>query len=179
MRVGQVGGSTNINDPPWPKQEWLYPALKASKSLGLIASKLTPIDWIPIDQVALVISDIISSYVAPKSKTDLQVFNIVNPTPVPWKLLVEIQQERFGKDAKVIPLQEWVRELDVYSSSRDAHQIVGPTLKPALRLINQLGDGKDEIKFATEQSIEISRNLASLKPINKAILEMWLDQWGL
>ncbi|KAJ8065229.1 hypothetical protein OCU04_005934 [Sclerotinia nivalis] len=44
LRVGQVGGSTNANDPPWPKQEWLYPVLKASKSLGLIASKLTPVD---------------------------------------------------------------------------------------------------------------------------------------
>ncbi|KAI9645908.1 hypothetical protein NHQ30_005345 [Ciborinia camelliae] len=179
LRVGQIGGSANPNDPPWPRQEWLYPVLQASKTLGLIASKLAPIDWLPIDKVAHVITDIISSNETPKSPTTLQVFNIVNPTPVPWTLFVSIQQDRFGKQAKIIPLQDWVREMDIYSSSHEAHEIVGPTLKPALRMIKQLGDGKDEIKYATEQSVAISKTLAEMKPIDKAILEMWLDQWGL
>ncbi|KAM3080572.1 hypothetical protein ACMFMG_005514 [Clarireedia jacksonii] len=49
LRVTQVGGSTLRTDPPWPTKEWLYPVLKASKSLNLIVSNIALIDWLPID----------------------------------------------------------------------------------------------------------------------------------
>ncbi|PQE12515.1 nrps-like enzyme protein [Rutstroemia sp. NJR-2017a BBW] len=172
LRVTQIGGSTVRTDPPWPTKEWLYPLLKASKSLNLIASNIAAIDWIPIDQAASVISDIISS--TPKSN-DLQVFNIVNPNPVPWQLLVEVQQQRFGPQAKVVPLQEWIRKME----SDDAQKIAEPNLKAAVKLVSTLGDGRDEVKYATEQAVGISKTMASIKPIDKIILEMWFDQWGL
>jgi nucleoside-diphosphate-sugar epimerase len=170
LHVGQAAGSTNREDLPWSKQEWLYPVLKASKALDLIAAKLAPIDWTPIDQVAMIISKIIA---ASTRSEELQVFNVVNPRAVSWSLLVEIQQERFGREAKVVPLKEWLKEL----RSRGAQQFVGPMLELALRLVDQMGDGKEEIEYNTEKSVGVSKTLAAMKPIDKALLEMLLDQW--
>jgi hypothetical protein len=111
---------------------------------------------------------------SPKSN-DLQVFNIVNPNPVPWKLLVEVQQQRFGPQAKVVPLQEWIQKME----SDDAQKIAEPNLKAAVKLVSTLGDGRGEVKYATEQAVGVSKTMASIKPIDKVILEMWFDQWGL
>jgi hypothetical protein len=172
LRLTQVGGSTVRTDPAWSTKEWLYPLLKASKSLDIIASNITTIDWIPIDEVASVISDIISSTT---KSTDLQVFNIVNPNPVPWKLLAEVQQQRFGPQAKVVPLQEWIRKME----SDDAQEIAEPNLKAAVKLVSTLGEDRDEMKYATEQVRRISKTMATVQPIDKVILEMWFDQWGL
>jgi thioester reductase-like protein len=172
LRVGQCGGSTIRDDPPWPKQEWLYPVIKVSKSIGLIPSSLAPIDWIPINQVASIVSEVITPTI---ERDDLQVFNIVNPTPVAWRVLVEVLQERFGKNAKIVPLQEWSEKVRNY----DSKELAGPTLEPALRLLSQLGEGKESIKYVTETTSATSKTFASLKPISKQLLMLWLDQWGL
>lgn len=172
LRVAQCAGSTIQDDPPWPKQEWLYPVLKASKALGLIPSSLAPIDWIPVNQVASIISEIITSST---NKSDLQVFNIVNPTPVSWQILVEVLQERFRRNAKIISLREWCDEI----KRHDLNELAGPTLEPALKPLVQLGDGKDSIGYKTETTFSTSKTFASLNPIDKQLLGLWLDQWGI
>jgi dTDP-4-dehydrorhamnose reductase len=86
----------------------VIPGAQGFEALDLIAAKLAPIDWTPVDQVAMIISEIIA---ASTRSEELQVFNVVNPRAVSWSLLVEIQQEKFGREAKVVPLKEWAKEL--------------------------------------------------------------------
>jgi thioester reductase-like protein len=171
LRVGQVAGSTNPVDPVWPKQEWLYPVIQASKALGFIPATLRPINWIPIDQASLVVEELLSS----PPRSNLEVYNIVNPHPVPWDLLVELLQERFGAETKVLPLEEWSRHVRKHNSL----EIAGPTLEPALNMIDELIRGKAEILCSTEKSVAASKTMAALKPIDKNLLKIWLDQWNL
>ncbi|TGO62823.1 hypothetical protein BCON_0017g00660 [Botryotinia convoluta] len=159
LRIGQISGPTSPTDPPWPKQECLYPILLASKTLCLLPQQLTPIDWIPIDLVAAVISEILASYGDVSSiseakyssesedEKNIQVYNVVNPAPISWDLLVEILQERFGKDygrqIKILPLREWVEEIEKYSANLDVKTMgIGATLKPALNMIKDWGIGR-------------------------------------
>ncbi|TGO28793.1 hypothetical protein BPAE_0023g00580 [Botrytis paeoniae] len=193
-----ISGSTSAIDPPWPKQEWLYPILLASKTLCLLPQQLTPIDWVSIDLAAAIISKISASYGDASSiseakyssesedEKNIQVYNIVNPAPISWDLLVEILQERFGKDSgrqiKILPLREWVEEIEKYSANLDVKTMgIEATLKAALKMIKRLGNGKaiDDVRYMTDKSKRASGTMRGMKGIDREMIEMWLRQWRL
>lgn len=170
LRVGQVAGSTDPNAPAWPSQEWLYPVIKACRALNLAPEDITPINWVPIDMVSSAITQLLSS----SSEDNLQVYNIVNPHEVSWDTLVQILQGRFGPGLKSVPLKNWIQGVRKHQS----YVVEAPLIEPALKLLEQLvGVGK--IRFDTEKAVAKSRTMATLKPIDKTMLSLWLDQWNL
>jgi thioester reductase-like protein len=171
LRVGQVAGSMDPEAPAWPKQEWLYPVIKACRALGLVPTILVPINWVPIDLASSVITELLLSPV----KGKLQVYNIVNPREVSWELLVDELQRRFGPDLKTAPPKDWIHEV----RKHDSYVKEVPNLEPALKLVEQLLKGASEIRYDTEKAVAASSTMAAMKPIDKNLLGVWLDQWNL
>ena len=171
LRVGQVAGSTDPKAPAWPMQEWLYPVLKVSRALGVVPATLAPINWVPIDLAASTIAELISS----PAKNNLEVYNIVNPQEVSWDLLVQELQTRYGHGLKAVSLEEWVQEV------RKNHTYVNeaPNLEPALNLVDQIVKGARNIRFDTEKAVAASNTMATMKPLDRNLLGIWLDQWNL
>lgn len=81
MRIGQIAGSTDASDPSWAIQEWVPALVKTSKSLNLVPNNLPSIDWIPIDQLAIVIVELMQHGL---NTFELLVYNLVNPHRSPW-----------------------------------------------------------------------------------------------
>ncbi|KAF5873603.1 putative nrps-like enzyme protein [Botrytis fragariae] len=188
LRIGQISGSTSPTDPPWPKQEWLYPILLSSKTLCLLPQQLAPIDWVPIDLAAAVISEILASYGDASSISEakyssesedgknIQAYNIVNPAHISWDILDN------GRQIKMLPLREWIEEIEKYSANLDVKTMgIEATLKPALKLNKRLGNGKalDDVRYMMEKSKRASRAMKEMGGIDREMIEMWLGQWGL
>ncbi|KAK2603619.1 hypothetical protein QQS21_004200 [Conoideocrella luteorostrata] len=169
LRVGQVAGGTNPQAPLWPAQEWIYPVIKASRSLGMIPMSHFPINWVPIDLASLVIAELVLS---PSRKT-FDVYNIVNPQEVSWSLLAEVLKKRFGSNNNVIPWEKWAVEARKMTSLME-----DPMLEPALKLVDEMVKVPSEISFSTEKAIAASPTMATMKAIDENLLCSWLEQWG-
>ena len=171
LRVGQVAGSTDPKASAWPMQEWLYPVIKTSRALGLVPTTLAPLNWVPINLASSAITELILS----PAKDNLEVYNIVNPQEVSWDVLVEELQSRYGPSFKTAPLPEWVQEV----RKRDSYMKEAPNLEPALNLVDQIIKGPSYTRFDTGKAVAASNTMATMKPLNRNLLSIWLDQWNL
>lgn len=165
LRVGQVGGPTDPTLPPWPTHEWLYPVIKASKALGVIPTCHFPITWVPIDLAAKGIVELTLS------ATGSEVYNVVNPKVVEWKMLAEEMKKRFGEEYRIVSLEEWlatVRERGGEDTMLDA----------AAKMMEEMVKVPGDLKFVTERAVRGSETLRGMKAIDADLVRMWLDQWG-
>ncbi|KAL9596318.1 MAG: hypothetical protein Q9219_005872 [cf. Caloplaca sp. 3 TL-2023] len=99
LRIGQIAGSTQKEDPPW--------------SLKCIPSDLPDVDWIPVDTLATIVTEIILSQALLQKGSDggAEYFNIVNLHPRAWKNFIPTLQDFCGPDTEVVSLAEWVDRL--------------------------------------------------------------------
>lgn len=165
LRVGQVGGPTDPALPPWPTHEWLYPVIKASKALGVIPTCHFPINWVPIDLAAKAIVELTLS------ATGSEVYNVVNPKVVEWRMLAEEMKKRFGDEYRIVSLQEWlatVRERGGEDTMLDA----------ATKMMEEMVKVPTDIEFVTERAVRSSEMLRGMGAIDADLVRMWLDQWG-
>lgn len=173
LRVGQIAGSTIPGDSPWPVQEWFPSLVQTSKALGLLPNDLPPADWVPINKLAQMITEIM---LHDMQSEDLEVYILVNPHPVPWRGLMAIVKDRCGPETKESSLEAWIQRLrDLPESAEEVK------CKPALKMrefFERMANGQLPSGFATERAQSVSGTMASLEPINADWLRIWLDQWG-
>lgn len=177
-RVGQVAGSSRPNDPPWPAKEWFPSLLATSKSLQLLPNDLPPLDWLPIDKVA---SAIVETGLHGAAKKDLQVYNLVNPAPVPYNSFLDILQAACGgPNVQLISLKEWIARLNASGPLNEAEFIA----KPALKILDFLVDMAEmdrtrPARYETERARKVSPTMSDVQPVQGTWIELWLQQWGL
>ena len=173
LRIGQIAGSTEPSDPAWPVQEWVPSLVKTCKSLGLVPNDLPSIDWIPINKLATAIVELVPNDL----KTDeLQVYNLVNPSPTSWVSIIEPILHHCGPQTNSVSLADWIKRLR--EIPEDPEEFVA---KPALKLLKffaQMLDKQASPTYQTSRSVRASPTMASMKPINKEWMEIWLKQWA-
>ena len=172
LRVGQIAGSTSLEDPPWPIQEWFPSLVKTSKALGLLPNELPPVDWVPIDKLASTITELMLHDV---ETGETEIYNLVNPHPVPWTSLMEAVQAYCGLDTKEASLKDWIERLRALPENKD--EVVS---KPALKMLNffeQMAKEQLPPRFQTKRSESASRTMAAMEPVNGEWMRIWLDQW--
>lgn len=116
-RVGQVAGPT-MEKGLWNRQEWVPAIVATSKSLGLVSETLgsTSVDWIPVDLLASIISDLISTRRKTGPDTRCAVFNLVNPSVTSWRALLPDIQARYP--VQPVPFTEWITALEDIENPR-------------------------------------------------------------
>ncbi|KAF7519954.1 hypothetical protein G7054_g12910 [Neopestalotiopsis clavispora] len=171
VRVGQVGGPSKASAGVWADQQWISAIIRSSKNLGSFPGTVVPIDWIPVDTVAVMLR----AFITADAQDDVQVFNVVNDKPQPWGMLVDIVREKFGI-TQIVSFRDWVSKLENIDSPspEDAKRL------PALKMMDwykTLGDGTDTIGIETSRAREISK--VEIPVIDKELLTSWLQGWGL
>ncbi|BCR86507.1 putative secondary metabolism biosynthetic enzyme [Aspergillus chevalieri] len=180
-RVGQIAGPTSEKGL-WSRQEWLPTIVATSKSLGKVPDALgsTPIDWIPVDSLASIMLDLISTRRETQSHSDSRcaVFNLVNPSVTTWDTLLPAIQAVYP--VQPVPITEWIRELEKIENPT-AEEIVE---KPALKLLDFYRGLVDDEEGALSVPIDVgatkeaSRTMNSLGAISEELMANWLVQWG-
>lgn len=180
-RVGQIAGPTTEKGL-WSRQEWVPTIVATSKSLGKVPDALgsTPVDWIPVDSLASIMLDLITTRRETQSHNGSRcaVFNLVNPTVTTWDTLLPAIQAVYP--VQVVPIAEWINELDKIENPT-AEQIQE---KPALKLLDfyrALADGEEgalSVPIDVAPTKEASKTMSSLGAISGDLMGNWVAQWG-
>ncbi|KAL8949569.1 MAG: hypothetical protein Q9222_004328 [Ikaeria aurantiellina] len=180
LRVGQIAGSTRQQDVPWPQQEWIPSVIKTAKAVGVLPTRLAPVEWIPVDRLACVIGEIIRTdlleWDVGNTSKKARVYNLVNPVRLDWSSLVPVLQEKL-QIAKAVDLKAWIESLARLGVT-DLEELRS---KPALKLLDLLNDleaGDGDLLFETSEARGSSATLREMEAVNDEWMSIWLDQWG-
>lgn len=174
LRVGQIGGPTMATEAKWNQREAVPSMLKTSKSMGLIPADFSPVDWIPVETVSKIITELTFENVRDLSPTP-KYYHIVNPQPVPWRVFIPSIERYCGPGAQVVPLSQWVKKLRTFDAT-DSKEL---SSKPALKMLNffsSMASGGPTTKYQTSASVQASKTMADLEPVSIALMETWLGQ---
>lgn len=174
LRIGQIAGSTWAEDQSWPVRDHVVSMLRTSKSLKSIPADLPDVDWIPIDVLSKSIVEIAFSRTRDPDGA-AEYFNLVNWRPVPWNVFTPIVQDFCGPSAKIIPLAEWIQQLQTESGMDDGKL----ESMPALRLLYffALLQARGPVaKYETYACRQASPTMGRLTPVTPDLMRLWLQQ---
>ena len=175
FRLGQIAGPS-VGDAFWPRQEWFPSILISSKYLGVLPSslgKLSVIDWIPVDFMAEIVCDWLSHEWQPEA-WQCVVRHGVNPSKVTYQDVLPHLKVAMGLED--IPIQEW---LGVLSEGKDMNMEKNPARR-LLDFFGSLGNVEDRgYEFTTSLSMQGSKTLTNLQPVDTKLVDVWLRQLGL
>lgn len=148
--------------------------------MNCIPESLTVIDWIPVDELAHIILDLVhTGYETHKS----EIFNLVNPKVTDWSNLVPTIQIWFAVATKIVavPFADWIDMLK-HVDPNDKNEVAS---KPAVKIIDfyaaldSAGTASHSRQiFEIENGLRASKTMATLMPVNKESMETWLRQWN-
>jgi thioester reductase-like protein len=176
LRVGQLAGPLSENGGEWHRTEWLPTLVKTSKALGCLPDSMNMIDWVPVDKLSQIISEIVQ-HECNKSASSL-VYNLVNPRLGKWDdLVTEIQEAWTPAMTRAVPFQDWLKMLKDQAADLEKF--------PALRLPEfYQGLAADaefckerQVVYAADQGTEASPTMRQLQPIDRGAMRTWLNQW--
>jgi thioester reductase-like protein len=174
-RVGQIAGPVLRGEKgAWSLQEWLPTIVKSSAELLVLPSDLgnmNIIEWIPVD----VLSKIIVELTFQVASSTARVFHLANPHATTWEALLPGIQRRLtqksGEDLKIVPWTEWVEVLRQAGTNISGYKLLG--------FFEALSAEGKQVEFDTREAQNASTNMRNLKEVDGALMELWMQQWGL
>lgn len=200
LRLGQVAGPARSGGH-WNVADWVPSLVLGSRALGVLPSSLqndgndgetASVDWLTIDTVADVISEIGIEAATDSSRKGLHVFNVLNPKKTSWKTLLPSIAAALQKDNKtveIVPPTEWIEKLRI--SASEILKNASPTsdeqteallrANPALKLIDFFdgffGSVDKDAAWETSNAERASNNLRNAGAIDGNMMERWTRQW--
>ena len=174
LRVGQIGGATMSTQAKWTHRELVPSMLKTSRAIGLIPAGLPPIDWIPVDLVSKIVSDLSFNGLHDPSETP-KYYHVVNPQPVPWLEFMPSLEQYCGPGVRIIPLSEWVGKLRTFDATKPKELSLYPALK-MLKFFSLVASSGPSVRYQTSASVQASETMAGLRPVNQSLMQTWLKQ---
>ncbi|GAD93051.1 hypothetical protein PVAR5_1651 [Paecilomyces variotii No. 5] len=176
-RVGQIAGPTTASGQ-WNAHEWLPTIIATSKAMYKIPNRLgsMEVDWVPVDKLALIMMEIISTRHTLQADDPWAVFHLVNPERTPWSLLIPAIQDKYNVEP--VEFSAWVAGLENIQdpSTKDVSE------KPALKLMSFYRELEDErsklaVPLDVQRAKAASATMRSLEPISPSLMRNWLQQW--
>ncbi|CAH0044772.1 unnamed protein product [Clonostachys solani] len=176
LRVGQIAGPLSENGGEWHRTEWLPTLIKTSKALGCLPDSMNMIDWVPVDKLSQIISEIVQHEY--KQSPSSLVYNLVNPRQGKWdELVTQIQEAWKPAMTRAVPFQDWLELLN--------DQRIDLEKFPALRIpefYQGLAEDAEsceerQVVYATDNGTEVSPTMRQLQPIDGEAMRTWLNQW--
>ncbi|KAJ5436047.1 Male sterility NAD-binding [Penicillium cf. griseofulvum] len=156
---------------------------EASAQLGCLPETLgigNKIEWIPVDTVAELLSDLICtpSVFERGSSTNARYYNLVNPHHIQFSDIVPLLAKHLGtnESLKIVPLRDWVHRL---SQGIDEP---GSSSNPGLRLLGffqGLARSEKSVALDTTMIEERFPRLGHVGAVNDRWINLWLEQWGM
>lgn len=188
IRMGQVAQTAVSRREEVGKNDWVSSLVQTSESLHVVPSARFLVDWILVNDVAQIISELlISDTVSDQSedgikdnKSPFRLYNIVNPHPVPWQIFASAIQDNMQID-RIIPLSDWLNLLSLSYRESEMDRMKFMTHFPALKIyhflehlakIDERSHAQVRFDVAGAQSSSIA--MANLRPIDMTLLGCWI-----
>ncbi|PVH73918.1 putative AMP dependent ligase/synthetase [Cadophora sp. DSE1049] len=197
-RVGQIAGTAE-NPRGWNRREWFPSLVMSSKFLGSVPETLglggddtEGIDWVPIDQLVEVLTELALGSSEKIKNSAIQIFHPIHPAPTNWSTLLQTVKDTLAAagsaEVGTVSFQDWVMMLKHSSQSMSATSLVKDTddllhRNPGVKLLDfyeslliEDGLGKT-LKMQTEKTLQSSQSLRDLKSLKKEWMEGWIQGW--
>jgi nucleoside-diphosphate-sugar epimerase len=193
-RLGQIAGAVRSKGL-WNKTEWFPSLVLSSLHVGAvpesIGSRLDRIDWVPIDLLTEVLSDLILRGEDPGIPTQSPgVFHPLNLHPVKWEdirpVVVDALSKHTGKCVEVIPAQSWLQRvrqnLENNRALGDRELQILLLKNPAAKLSGFFEEsmsshlGPDNLLDTTLTAMG-SDTLRGVDGIKSKWVQKWVDEW--
>ncbi|TRX88381.1 hypothetical protein FHL15_010694 [Xylaria flabelliformis] len=196
-RVGQVAGAISYKGA-WNPAEWLPSLVMSSRHLGCLPDNLGPrfsaVDWVPVDTLADVVVDLVTHHRSNDNGGDVakepgaRIRNIRNPTVVNWENVLPAIKEGIEDHGtiEVVSADVWLHRLEksVEASTDDAGTI---SANPAVKLIEFYKNSVwnvitgpvnlETAPMAIKKTLDASATLKNLRPVNRAWMLKWVNEW--
>ena len=175
LRVGQIAGATSSTGTNWAQREAIPSLLKTSKAMGIVPNDLPLVDWIPVDTVAKIVSEISLGKLQDHSKNRLRYYHVVNPKPVSWLEFLPQVERYCGSNARAVPLQEWFEKLSTFDHTNSNDVTLYPALKIS-KFFSIIASSTPTVWYRTSACVEASKTMAELGPVDQHLMDIWLKQ---
>lgn len=175
-RLGQIAGPTAFGKGSWPRQEWFPSLLISSRTIGSLPLSLghhDSVDWIPVDDMARSLVDLLLQ----DAREPAEVVQFVNPRKSEWSQFLPFLEERLKLPA--VPLDEWIELVQGHEEGAIEHNPAVKLLDFYRSLLVREGNASKSREFNTANAQARSPTLKSLPAVNVRLLDIWLHQWGL
>ncbi|KAL8670081.1 MAG: hypothetical protein Q9168_005366 [Polycauliona sp. 1 TL-2023] len=197
-RIGQIAGPTK-REGIWPKQEWIPSLMASAQHLRSIPDSLGPldaVDWIPVDLVADIVGELLSSsnrqadvsHVGEECAENRKeqasakpnVFHIVNPRRTTWQDILPSIIQHQSSEIQSTNYTTWLDALR-QSLEKDSESVDD---NPAIKLLpffenieRMMKSGKGPVLLDTRRTEAMSQTMRLLQPVGSQWMENWLRQW--
>ncbi|KAI1135705.1 acetyl-CoA synthetase-like protein [Hypoxylon sp. FL0543] len=149
LRVGQVAGPVALGGA-WNAWEWFPSLVRSARHLGALPRSLgtsSRVEWVPVDELARIILEVVDDVATNDNDDDnagnakggksagARVYNLVNPTPVPFSDLLPALKEK-GIAEREISFEDWIAALERSSHEPAARKAVAAGDNPAVKLLD-------------------------------------------
>ncbi|KAH6675144.1 putative NRPS-like enzyme [Halenospora varia] len=177
IRMGQISPSSSPEDKgTWPGNDVVPVFLQTCKTSGMLASDFVDtVNWIPVDQAAEIVNDIVQYEVQCNEVADARFYNIVHRNAQPWSALLDSVQRWCGETTETVTMQQWVQRL----RASDTSDLKMLDKLPALRLLkiyDLMANHGPENQYMKENLMAASERMAKLPHVEAKMLDMWLQQ---
>lgn len=180
LRVGQLAGPRALEGNAWNPTEWFPTLMKTSKALGLLPDCMNAIDWIPVDEMAGIIGELLHiEYTAQRS----EIFNLANPHSAEWISLIPPIVAAWGIErTKIVSYSRWLDALSAIDANPENLEKY-----PAIKILDFYQGLAREAQVSRHQTIryEVRRAakysplMANMGPVDEKAMATWLMQWVL
>ncbi|KAH8704876.1 hypothetical protein BGW36DRAFT_421463 [Talaromyces proteolyticus] len=168
-RVGQIAGSRQSGY--WNPAEHLSFLIKSSETLQALPDFMGDLSWLPVNDVAATLSDLLLSDVGPSP-----IYHIENPARQSWSEIISLFAELLNiPRTSIIPFKEWVEKVQEYPAS-------GNPENPAKKILEFFDDhfmrmACGGLVLDTTMSRAHSQTLANAKPISVDLVQKYVEYW--
>ena len=180
LRIGQVAGPVDkpVEGPPWNSAEWFPSLVKTSKALRCVPKDLPRVDWIPVDRLGSIISEIVRADTPKPASVQPQVYNIVNPHSIAWAEVLKIIQTRLGSPEifPAVSIHQWLQKLREIPVDDEETLLKYPALKlvPFFEAMSEKGS-RAELRLTTDNGQNTSSTFAALSGVPPQWVEAWIE----
>ena len=171
LRVGQIAPSSKQDGAIWPSMDSVKALLLTSRMLSKVPFDLMEVDWLPVDATVDIINDVMLYDSIGVEKSKLSVYNLMNPSSVPWSDLIHPIQKWCGGVATYTSFREWLDSTSSLGKDRDLQQPPALQLLPFYELLAKRGEIHE---YDQERLLQISSTACNVKAIDRKLLENWL-----
>jgi thioester reductase-like protein len=172
IRFGQIAGPVRLSDEEAsatpPSQKWVPSLIATSKQLGQLPSNLPDIDWIPINILARILSELLKHDLTTttnnKTRT-LVTYNVVKPHPTAWSSLLPAITETTGTPCAIVSFAEWLAKVKQHDSESGAEAQKYSVLK-MFSFFEGFQLRREALKVETKRVQSASPSLSGLEPVN-------------
>ena len=160
------------------------------------------IDWLPVDKLAKILVEILSSASHPSNRQELpneeasdsldgaaavgtKMYHVVNPQAASWSadLAADVLDAYPVGLVQPVPFEEWVERLKASAEEAEHDENIDIERNPAIRLLDfysdAIGAKKGERILPANASTKASKTLRELGPLGRDWLNNWMVQWSL